>query len=120
MTNNQPFSRRLRAARLAKAAQIKETTGSRAGLSQESLGIAVGIAEETASARMNQYEQGVHLPDLEMARKIAEVLEVPLAYLFCEEDDLAELLLTASKLDAGARQVLISAATAALTGNLSP
>ena len=58
------FSVRLRAARKEK------------NLSQERLGILAGIDESSASARMNQYETGKHVPDFLMATKIAEVLEV--------------------------------------------
>jgi transcriptional regulator with XRE-family HTH domain len=32
----------------------------RTGLSQQKLGILAGIDEATASARMNQYERGIH------------------------------------------------------------
>lgn len=104
MAGNEPFSRRLREARLRKSAQLKE-----AGLpamTQERLGIEAGIEEASASARINQYEQGVHLPDLQMARRFAEVLEVPMAYLFCIEDDLAESILAMSALSP-ARQVQV-------------
>ena len=67
------FSMRLKVARKAKK------------LSQERLGILAGIDEASASARMNQYETGKYAPDLLMATKIAEVLEVPVAYFFIEE-----------------------------------
>lgn len=41
---------------------------------------------------MNHYEKGRHLPDLETMKRMAKELNVPLAYLFCESDDEAELL----------------------------
>lgn len=103
MASNQPFAKRLKQARLRKAAGRR--------YSQEQLGIEAGIVEETASARMNQYERGVHLPDLDMAARIAKLLDVPLAYLFCSEDDLAELLLVAHTLSAEQRRQLLVAAT---------
>lgn len=90
MKSNHPFSTRLKAARLAKAAELKAK--GLGGYSQERLGRDTGIEEATASARMNQYEQGKHLPDLPQAIRFAEALDVPLAYLFCLDDDLAELL----------------------------
>lgn len=93
MKPNHPFSTRLKAARLAKAAKLKAM--GEQGYSQERLGVDTGIEEATASARMNQYEQGKHLPDLTQAIRFADALDVPLAYLFCIEDDLAELLRTA-------------------------
>ena len=64
------------------------------GLSQEKLGVLSGIDEFSASARMNQYETGKHLPDLLTLSKIASVLGVPLAYFYAEEDGLAEAILT--------------------------
>ncbi len=77
------FAERLKAAR------------AKAGLSQKQLGIKAGIDEFAASARMNQYERGKHLPDLDTAKRLADALEVPMAYLYCPEDELAELLLAA-------------------------
>lgn len=41
---------------------------------------------------------------------MAAVLDVPLAYLYCEEDRLAELLLLAHDLSAGNQQQLINLA----------
>ena len=73
-------ARRLRAARLG------------ARLSQKALGIAAGINEFSASPRMNQYERGKHLPDVLTLSRIAEVLRLPVAYFFCDEDELALLV----------------------------
>lgn len=75
------FSVRLRAARKEK------------NLSQERLGILAGIDESSASARMNQYETGKHVPDFLMATKIAEVLEVPVVYFYAEDNLMAEIIL---------------------------
>lgn len=72
---------RLRQARLA------------VGLSQKALGIEAGIDEFVASTRINRYELGVHRPDLLTVRKLADVLNVPVAFFFADEDDeIAELL----------------------------
>jgi transcriptional regulator with XRE-family HTH domain len=62
-------------------------------LSQERLGILAGIDEATASARMNQYERGIHTPDFELACRLASVLQVPACYFYAVEDDLAEMIL---------------------------
>ena len=62
-------------------------------LSQERLGILAGIDEASASARMNQYETGKYAPDLLMATKIAEVLEVPVAYFYTENNLMAEIIM---------------------------
>lgn len=68
-------------------------------LSQEKLGILAGIDENSASARMNQYERGKHAPDFLMASKIAQTLNLPIAYFYAENDDLAELIQLYSALD---------------------
>ncbi|MCT4705397.1 helix-turn-helix domain-containing protein [Enterobacteriaceae bacterium H16N7] len=64
----------------------------RAGLSQQKLGILAGIDEATASARMNQYERGIHTPDFALSCKLAEVLNIPACYFYTVEDDLAEVV----------------------------
>ncbi|HWW99982.1 helix-turn-helix transcriptional regulator [Collimonas sp.] len=64
-----------------------------AGLSQERLGVIAGIDEMSASARMNQYERGKHVPDLSMVERLASVLNVPAAYFYAADDDLARLLM---------------------------
>ena len=68
-----------------------------AGLSQKKLGIIVGIDAFSASARMNQYEKGKHVPDFLILKRIAKVLSVPPAYFYTEDDTLAELLLSYEK-----------------------
>lgn len=52
-----------------------------------------GIDESSASARMNQYETGKHVPDFLMATKIADVLEVPVSYFYTEDSLMAEIIL---------------------------
>ena len=90
------FAMRLRLARKAK------------GLSQEKLGILAGIDESSASARMNQYERGKHVPDFLVASKIAEVLELPTAYFYVEDDALAEILQKSYLLDAEKKNQLLN------------
>ncbi|AUX73982.1 helix-turn-helix transcriptional regulator [Erwinia pyrifoliae] len=63
------------------------------GLSQQKLGVLAGIDEATASARMNQYERGIHVPDFELVCRLAAVLDVPSCYLYTLEDELAALVL---------------------------
>ncbi|ECS6491271.1 XRE family transcriptional regulator [Salmonella enterica subsp. enterica serovar Herston] len=78
---NDIFCQRLKQARLA------------SGLSQKRLGVAAGIDEFVASTRINRYEKGVHEPNTEIVQKLSEVLRVPLAYFYAEDDDLADLML---------------------------
>ena len=82
------FCQRLKAARVAK------------GLSQKSLGILAGIDEFVASTRINRYEKGVHQANIEIAQQLAAALDVPLAYFYMVDDDLAELTLSWAKLAA--------------------
>lgn len=48
--------------------------------------------------RINRYEQGVNRADMDTAAALARALDVPLAYLFAEDDDQAELLLAFAQL----------------------
>lgn len=86
------WAKRIKAARLA------------AGLSQKQLGIEAGLDEFVASTRINRYEQGVHKADFQISQNLARVLGVPVAYLYCEEDDLAEALLILHRMTAVKRK----------------
>jgi transcriptional regulator with XRE-family HTH domain len=41
----------------------------------------------------NWYEKGVHAPDFKTVKALAHILEVPTAFLYCIEDELAEKIL---------------------------
>lgn len=84
MNLQQTFTKRLKEARKVK------------NLTQEKLGIMIGLDEFVASARMNRYEKGVHLPDLGTLERIAKVLDVPPAY-FLASDDLVNVVLNNHK-----------------------
>lgn len=62
------------------------------GVSQKQLGILAGIDQFVASARINQYERGKHVPDLQTAQRLAAELSIPVSYLYEPDDDLAELI----------------------------
>lgn len=68
------------------------------GISQKQLGIQAGIDQFVASARINQYERGKHLPDLLTAQRLAAQLQVPVSFLFEPNDDLAALIRLAGHL----------------------
>lgn len=94
------FARRLRQAR------------ERAGLTQTELGLRIGIDPSAASPRMNQYEKGLHEPPHALVKRMAEELDVPLAYFFTESDErMAELLAAWNALDARSRKALAQLAT---------
>lgn len=100
MGDSSVFTRRLKEARLS------------CGLSQEQLGVQAGIEEFSASARMNQYERGKHVPHPDTIAKIAEVLRVPVAYFFADEDTLAQFLVLFGKLSEPQKRQLLSEAEA--------
>lgn len=81
----QVFAQRLKEARL------------RAGHTQEQLGILAGIDEFSASARMNQYEKGKHMPDFDFVEKLALALNVPAPYFYARDDNLAKWILSFDK-----------------------
>lgn len=64
----------------------------RVEISQERLGVAAGVDEFSASARINQYERGKHTPDVLTMTHLAKALDVPLSYFWAVDDDEAELL----------------------------
>ncbi|URQ87454.1 helix-turn-helix transcriptional regulator [Pseudoalteromonas sp. SCSIO 43088] len=72
-----------------------------AGLTQQQLGMALGMEPNTASARMNQYEKGKHAPDFLTMKRIAKELDVPVAYFYCENERISNLLLILHHLDEG-------------------
>jgi transcriptional regulator with XRE-family HTH domain len=80
------FAKRLKEARKA------------SGLPQEGLGVLIGLDEYTASARISRYESGIHQPPIQTAQLISKKLAVPLAYLYCDDDRMARLLLKLSTL----------------------
>ena len=92
-----PIPRRLKEARL------------KTEYSQKSLGIAIGIDEFSASSRMNHYEQGLHSPDFGLLNRISELLNVPTAFFYAVDDDLAELILDYNNLNKKQKKALKSA-----------
>ncbi len=79
--NASVFGKRLRERRV----QLK--------MSQELLGASIGLDESCSRTRISRYESGLHEPKIATALLIANQLDLPLAYLYCARDSLAELLL---------------------------
>lgn len=88
------FSRRLREARL------------RSGIAQDRLGVMIGLDEGCSSARMSRYENGVHEPPFPIITSIASILKLPVAYFFCDDDRLAEIIRFYSAANEDARQAM--------------
>lgn len=99
------FTKRLKEARLA------------AGLSQERLGIEAGIDPASASARMNRYELGKRDPDLTLVERLAEVLNVPMPYLYAEDEEMATLILRFGKLAKPKQEMVLRIVEEIAAGN---
>jgi transcriptional regulator with XRE-family HTH domain len=78
-----------------------------ADIPQDKLGVAIGLDETTASARISRYETGVHAAPYDLAASIARVLRVPTAFFFCDDDDLASLILLWAKLNRNEQRKLL-------------
>lgn len=84
------------------------------GLSQRALGALVDKdqAKNKGAVRVNRYEQQVNRADMESAAELAKALDVPVAYLFADDDQLAQLILDYWKLPAERRALLGQTAAA--------
>lgn len=60
-----------------------------------------------ASTRINRYERGIHEPDLATVARLAEALKVPVAYLFAEDERLANMILAFDRLTASEKDKLL-------------
>ncbi len=89
--------------------RLKEAR-TRAGLSQERLGVLADIDEMSSSARMNQYERGKHEPDFSMVERIAKVLDVPESYFYAKDDEAAWLLIAFHRMSSSDREKLVNLA----------
>lgn len=88
--------------------RLKEARTAR-GLSQKQLGIEAGLDEFVASTRINRYEQGVHAPDYPMAVRLAAVLQVSVAFLYCDEDEMAQMIMAFHRASRPARRRAMAA-----------
>jgi transcriptional regulator with XRE-family HTH domain len=79
-----------------------------AGLSQKKLGILAGIDEFSASPRINQYERGKHVPDVYMVERLARVLNIPVIYLYCENETMAAIILELNTLNEEAKASVLT------------
>ena len=81
-SSNNLIGKRLREARV------------RANIPQDKLGVLIGLDESSSSARISRYETGIHEPALATAQQLAKILKVPLCFFYCEDDVMAELILS--------------------------
>ncbi len=87
--------------------RLKEARN-RMKISQKDLGIKIGIDPSSASGRMNHYETGRHMPDIDTLKKMAKTLDVPVNYFFCESEQSATLACLIDKLDDEAKSKVIA------------
>lgn len=76
------------------------------GLSQRALGAMVDKDRDKnrGAVLINRYERERNQADMTKAAELASALDVPVAYLFAEDDDLAAAILAFAKLPADERQ----------------
>ncbi len=95
MEEQNPVPARLKAAR------------KKANVTQKDLGVKIGMEESSASGRMNHYEKGRHMPDINTLRRMAKELDVPLNYFFCDSDLSAELACKIDKMTEEEKEELL-------------
>ena len=91
--------RALFAARLVQARQLR-------GLSQRALGDRMGLGKEKGSSRINRYEHQVTAIGFDNLETLAQVLEVPVAYLLADDAAMADAILALSQADEPQRDLL--------------
>jgi transcriptional regulator with XRE-family HTH domain len=81
----------------------------RAGISSlEKFGRLAGLVDTGLSARLSQNFTGKHQPDLEIIKLLAAVVKTPPAYFYCEDDQLADLILKFGTLDEEQKKLLLA------------
>ena len=91
--------RALFAARLIQARQLR-------GLSQRALGDRMGLGKENGSSRINRYEHQVTAIGFDNLGLLAQLLDVPVAYLLADDVAMADAILALSQADDAQRDVL--------------
>jgi transcriptional regulator with XRE-family HTH domain len=79
-----------------------------AGLSQTQLGVRAGMNENNCGIQICQYETGTHMPSLWLMTRLAPVLQAPVPYFYCEDPELADLILKFGTLGSAQRSRLLS------------
>lgn len=74
------------------AARLKQARALRGIDSQRALGVAMGLDKKLASSRINRYETEVRGIDLDGLGKLAETLNLPMAYLVAADEHIADAI----------------------------
>ncbi|KLJ02174.1 helix-turn-helix transcriptional regulator [Luteimonas sp. FCS-9] len=88
------------------SARIKQARKLRGIKSQRALGLMMGLDKDRASSRINRYERESSGVDLEGLAKLADTLQVPMAYLVAEDEATADIVLSLSSLSVKQRKDL--------------
>ncbi len=91
--------RALFAARLIQARQLR-------GLSQRALGDRMGLGKEKGSSRINRYEHQVTAIGFDNLGLLAQLLDVPAAYLLADDAAMADAILALARADDTQRDAL--------------
>jgi|SRR5271156_3572035 len=78
-----------------------------AGLSQTELGVKARMNEFNCGIQISQYETGKHMPNIWLMTRLAAVLQVPVPYFYCEDPQLADLILKFEALGSEQRSRLL-------------
>jgi len=76
-----------------------------------------GLEESSSSARISRYESGIHEPPAKFTEQLAKVLRVPVAYLYCNDDRLAEIILAYETMSEQERDTLAALSKNLVTAN---
>lgn len=79
----------------------------RAGLSQTQLGVRAGMNELNCGIQICQYETGTHMPSIWLMMRLAPVLQAPVPYFYCQDPELAALILKFGALESEQRSRLL-------------
>lgn len=74
------------------------------GLSQKSLGVAAGLDEAGAGTTISRYENGIHQAKVGLQERLAQALQLPLAYFYVDNDEVAEAILSSAHKDGQERK----------------
>lgn len=91
--------RALFAARLIQARLLR-------GLSQRTLGDRMGLGKEKGSSRINRYEHQVTAIGFDNLGLLAQLLDVPVAYLLADDASMADAILALSQADDAQREAV--------------
>ena len=80
-------------------------------MSQRALGDLMGLGKEKGSSRINRYEHQVTAVGFDNLQMLAEVLDVPVAYLLAETPAMADAILALSRMSEDERKEVVKRLT---------